>query len=90
VLVIGKTPVGKPVEVAANGASAPTPVYAFLQSLNPEIASGTDPRLFINSQTFHLGQVIAPEFGLKWVRIDDKNRELEFVDKRGQHYIKKF
>ncbi len=90
VLVIGNAPAGKPIEVAGGGANTPTPVYVFLQTLNPEIASGADPRLFINSQTFHLGEVVAPEFGLKWVRIDDKNRELEFVDKHGQHYIKKF
>jgi len=90
VLVIGNAQPGKPIEISANGPTTQTPVYAFLANLNPEIASGAEPRLFINSQMFHLGQVIAPEFGLKWVRIDDKSRELEFVDKKGQHYIKKF
>jgi hypothetical protein len=90
VLVIGGAAAGKPIAITANGAAAPTPVYAYLQNLNPEIASGAEPRLFINSQMFHLGEVVAPEFGLKWIRIDDKSRELEFVDKQGQHYIMKF
>ena len=88
-ILIASGPAIKPVDVAANGV-APTPVYGFLQNLNPEIAAGTDPRLFINSQIFHLGDVVSPEFGLKWVRINDQTRELEFADKRGQHYIKKF
>lgn len=88
-ILVAGGPAVKPIEVSATGYAA-TPLYAFLQNLNPEIASGTEPRLFINSQMFHLGEVVSPEFGLKWVRINDQTRELEFVDKRGQHYIKKF
>jgi len=89
-LLINNPPGGKPYAVVNNGAPAPTPAYEFLLTFDPEIASGNEPRLFFDSQTYHIGQVVAPAFGLKWTRIDDQARELEFTDKQGRRYVKKF
>jgi len=89
-LLVNTDPGGKPYEVVNDGAQPPTPAYGYLLALSPQIASGNEPRLFINEQTFHIGQIIAPDLGLKWIRINDEARELEFVDKQGRHYIKKF
>lgn len=81
---------GKPYEVVNDGAEPPTPAYAFLLSFSPQIASGGDPRLFFDSKTYHMGDMVAPQFGLKWTRLDDQNRELEFTDRQGRRYVKKF
>ncbi|HVU39116.1 MAG TPA: hypothetical protein VHC95_12345 [Opitutales bacterium] len=81
---------GKPYEVVNDGAEPPTPAYGFLLNFSPQIASGGDPRLFFDSKTYRIGEMVAPQFGLKWTRIDDQNRELEFTDRQGRRYVKKF
>ncbi len=80
----------KPLEVVNDGAPPPTPAYGFLLSFSPQIASGNEPRLFFEAKTYRIGEVVAPEFGLKWTRINDKDRELEFTDRQGRRYVKKF
>lgn len=89
-LLVKSGPDAKPLEVVNDGAPAPTPAYGFLLNFAPQIASGNEPRLFFEAKTYRIGEIVSSEFGLKWTRIDDKARELEFTDKQGRHYIKKF
>lgn len=89
-LVKSSGPSGKPIEVLNDGAPPPTPAYAFLVNFTPQVAAGSEPRLFFETKTYRIGEIIAPEFGLKWTLIDDKERTLEFTDRQGHRYIKKF
>ena len=90
VVVNNSTPGEKPIDVAHESTIAPSPTVAFLQSFDLTVASGSEPRIFVNNQTFHLGDVVAPNLGLKWTHINDQTRELEFTDKQGHRYVKKF
>jgi hypothetical protein len=89
-LLVNTGPSGKPLEVLNDGAPPPTPAYGFLVNFTPQVASGSEPRLFFETKTYRIGEAVAPEFGLKWTRIDDQNRELEFTDRQGRRYVKKF
>ncbi len=89
-LLVNNGPGGKPYEVVNKGGPAPTPAFQFLLTFSPQIASGNEPRLFLENKTYLIGQVVDSATGLKWIRINDQTRELEFVDKEGRHYIKKF
>ncbi len=89
-VVNNPNPAEKPTEITRDASGPQTPVVAFLQSFDVTVASGGEPRLFVNNQTFHLGEVVAPNLGLKWTHINDQTRELEFTDKQGHRYVKKF
>jgi len=80
----------KPIDVQATSGPSQDAIAAFLEPLNIPVASGSDPRIFVNGAVFHLGQVVAPQFGLRWTSLNDQSRELEFTDKVGHRYIKKF
>ena len=90
VVVNSPNPAEKPTDISKESSVAPTPVVAYLQTLDLTVASGSEPRLFVNNQTFHLGDVVAPNLGLKWTHLNDQTRELEFTDKQGHRYVKKF
>jgi len=89
-VVVTSGPSDKPTDVSSNSSTPQTPVVAFLQNFDVTVASGSEPRLFFNNQTYHLGDVVAPDLGLKWTHINDQTRVLEFTDKQGHRYIKKF
>jgi hypothetical protein len=82
----------KATEVKTDASAPTTGAAGFLASLSDvAVASGSRPRLFVGGgQTFNLGDVVAPEFGLRWTSIDDQTRELEFTDKDGRRYDLKF
>ncbi len=84
------SPAVKPINVQNTSGPTQDAVAAFLEPLNIPVASGSDPRIFVNGAVFHLGQVVAPQFGLRWTSLNDQSRELEFTDKDGHRYIKKF
>jgi hypothetical protein len=90
-MVIGSTPpVGKPIEGPASG-SADSPAAKFLQTMPIDfVDAGASPKLSVGGQVYQPGQVVDKATGLKWVMINDKARQLEFVDGQGLHYIKKF
>jgi hypothetical protein len=80
----------KPVEISANG-PASSPAAKFLQIMPIDfVDAGASPKLSIGGQLYQPGQVIDKATGLRWILIDDKARQMEFVDGQGLHYIKKF
>jgi len=90
VVIDGGNAANKPTEVSATGPAA-TPAAKFLQNMPVDfVDAGANPKLSIDGQVFHPGEVVDKETGLKWTMINDKARQLEFVDGHGQHYIKKF
>jgi len=90
-VVIGSgAPGGKPAEVAANGPTD-SPAAKFLQTMPIDfVDAGANPKLSVGGQVYQPGQVVDKVTGLKWIMINDKARQLEFVDGQGLHYIKKF
>lgn len=82
-------PASKPIDVQP-GNPPVNAAAAFLQSLNIPVASGSDPRIFVNGKVYHLGETVAPDYGLRWTGLNDQTRQLEFTDKDGHRYIKKF
>ncbi|MGA2053394.1 MAG: hypothetical protein ABSH19_08795 [Opitutales bacterium] len=80
----------KPIDVQASAGPNQPAAAAFLLPLNIPVASGSSPRIWVNGQIYHLGDVISPEYGLRWTHLDDQTEQLEFTDKTGQRYIKKF
>jgi hypothetical protein len=80
----------KPIDVATAAAPAQDAITTYLQSLNLAVSTGADPRIFANGAVFHLGQVVAPQFGLRWTSVNDQSRVLEFTDQSGHRYLKKF
>jgi hypothetical protein len=90
-VVVGSgAPASKPAEISANG-PADSPAAKFLQGMPIDfVDAGASPKLSIAGQVFHPGEVIDKATGLKWILIDDKARQMEFVDGQGLHYIKKF
>jgi hypothetical protein len=90
-LVIGgNAPAAQPTEVTANG-PADTPAAKYLRALRVDfVDAGASPRLSVGGQVFQPGQIVDKATGLKWTLIDDKARQLEFVDAQGRHYLIKF
>ncbi|HTB62089.1 MAG TPA: hypothetical protein VK737_00760 [Opitutales bacterium] len=80
----------KPTEITATTV-ADSPAAKFLQEMSVDfVDAGASPKLSIGGEVYHPGEVVDKDTGLKWIRIDDKTREMEFTDKQGRHYIKKF
>jgi hypothetical protein len=84
------TPAPKPIDVQATAGPGQNAAAAYLQSLNIPVASGSNPRIWINGQVYHIGDVVNPQFGLRWIQLNDQTAQLEFIDKDGHRYIKKF
>lgn len=90
VVVGSAAPAASAAVITATG-PASTPAAKFLQTMSVDfVDAGANPKLSISGQIFHPGQVIDKASGLKWILIDDKNQQMEFVDGQGQHYIKRF
>jgi hypothetical protein len=84
------TPPAQPT-VVRPGSGPTTGAAAYLESLSSiSVATGGTPRIFVNGQMYQIGATLNPEFGLKWTAINEGARTLEFTDKNGQRYVKKF
>ncbi len=85
------TPPAQPTVVRVDGGGPATGAAAYLESLSSvSVATGGTPRIFVNGQMYQIGATLNPEFGLKWTAINEGARTLEFTDKNGQRYVKKF
>lgn len=80
----------KPIVVQATTGPTQDAVSAFLEPLTIQVATGSTPRIWINGQEYHLGDIVNPQLGLRWSSLNDQSLELEFTDKVGHRYIKKF
>jgi hypothetical protein len=90
VIIANNAPAVKPTEITATSI-ADSPAAKFLQEMPLDfVDAGASPKLSIGGAVYHPGEVVDKDTGLKWIRIDDKTREMEFTDKQGRHYIKKF
>jgi len=81
---------GQPAVVTATSSSI-SPAAKFLQNMSVDYVSvGAKPVLAVGGHEYHPGEIVDKDTGIKWILIDDKARQMEFVDRQGRHYIKKF